>query len=643
MSLPTTQMKSATENRQYVYSFLFLAGVLLATFACYRVGFSAVFFFDDEPNLVPLGRLHSLADVYDFVFNGNAGPLGRPISLASFLLNHTAWPNDPAAFFYSNALIHLINACLLYWLLVHLFAHSRLKIPAMPWVAAWAAGLWALHPLLFSTSMFAVQRMTLLSATFVLIGLIAYLKARALPVHHKFRLPCMLFSLAGFGLLAGLSKENGFLLPIYVLVLEYTLLEQASNRDWESQIYLFLLWLIPVFTLGSLAMHWEGILAGYGSRPFTLEQRIYSESIILWDYVKQTFFPSRSGLNPFKGNEFLILEFNWKVLLALASWGCVMTLAFAKRTAWPWLAFGVSWFMVSHSIESTVIPLELYFHHRNYLASGGLLIGTVIAISQTSPKYRIWGYRVFALILAAYGFVLYQAASVWGNVPIAAALWYEEQPKSERAVQFQARALAARGDWEGAYQIIMQAAQAQPHFSAFKLQQLQTSCGIKTGEDLQRSFQFAAENLDQTYKSPATTDALDKIRQMVENQECSLTASQVLELHDLLMRNSSFQKDGNLRFELHMIRARIYKHLRELDPMMADLEAAFAIRPTLNLGTVMAYELATAELFDDAERKLKEIETHAPRNPLLRQIWQKEIKEAHAGLSAMRLHSEDQR
>ena len=63
--------------------------------------------------------------------------------------------------------------------------------------------------------------------------------------------------------------------------------------------------------------------------------------------------------------------------------GCCI--AFALLLVWRWgryLAFGIAWFLVGHSIESTVFSLELYFEHRNYFPGVGLflLAGVLFAL-----------------------------------------------------------------------------------------------------------------------------------------------------------------------------------------------------------------------------------------------------------------------
>ena len=43
------------------------------------------------------------------------------------------------------------------------------------------------------------------------------------------------------------------------------------------------------------------------------------------------------------------------------------------RHSQPALAFGLAWFLLGHSLESTFIPLEIAHEHRNYLPALGLL------------------------------------------------------------------------------------------------------------------------------------------------------------------------------------------------------------------------------------------------------------------------------
>ena len=50
------------------------------------------------------------------------------------------------------------------------------------------------------------------------------------------------------------------------------------------------------------------------------------------------------------------------------------------RRRLPVVACGILWFFVGHLLESTVIPLELMFEHRNYLPSFAVLLAVIGAV-----------------------------------------------------------------------------------------------------------------------------------------------------------------------------------------------------------------------------------------------------------------------
>ncbi len=68
------------------------------------------------------------------------------------------------------------------------------------------------------------------------------------------------------------------------------------------------------------------------------------------------------------------LKSPWTTLPAIVGLLALLILAFLFRRQRPLFSLGVAWFLVAHSITATVIPLELVFEHRNYLASAGLLL-----------------------------------------------------------------------------------------------------------------------------------------------------------------------------------------------------------------------------------------------------------------------------
>ena len=97
---------------------LLLALVLAFGFLVYQPGLSGSFQLDDWVNLGPLATLDADATpqtYLQFLVQGIASPLGRPLSLATFMAQAPDWPDNPAAFIPVNLLLHHgVRACLEY-------------------------------------------------------------------------------------------------------------------------------------------------------------------------------------------------------------------------------------------------------------------------------------------------------------------------------------------------------------------------------------------------------------------------------------------------------------------------------------------------------------------------------------------------
>ena len=264
---------------------LFLA-LVAGAYALYRNAFGAALQFDDTPNLKGLLSITDLRSLLDFVFAGEAGPLGRPLSLLSFALQAPSWPADPADFQYVNVLLHLLNGALvalLAYRVTRLFPES-IASPGM--LAVVLAGLWVIHPLLVSTSLMIVQRMTLLSATAMLSALLLFVEGRTrLPERTGSAMVIMTMAIGGGTLLSALAKENGILLPLYAWVLDGTLLSAAGlPRPRTFRVWKRLMLVAPAVALvGYVIWSWSGIVGSYQSRPFNLSERIATEAVVLWE------------------------------------------------------------------------------------------------------------------------------------------------------------------------------------------------------------------------------------------------------------------------------------------------------------------------------------------------------------------------
>ncbi|MEP0203466.1 MAG: hypothetical protein ABJ084_04390 [Halioglobus sp.] len=243
------------------------------------------------------------------------------------------------------------------------------------------AGLWLLHPLQVSTTMYVVQRMAILAALFTLaaIAIFVYLRmswARRQPTLEEVAVGGVW--IATLTLLSVLSKENGILTIPLIAVLELCIFAGVINRKTRKSLVALaglMVFAIPLVLSMVFFLQPESIVAGYSSRSFTFYERIMSEVVILKDYLGWLIFPDIEAYSFNHDNVRVVssatdLELRWSLALIVAM--LVGSASVARK--YPFFLCGALFFFVGHSLESTVLPLELQFEHRNYLPSFGIVL-----------------------------------------------------------------------------------------------------------------------------------------------------------------------------------------------------------------------------------------------------------------------------
>lgn len=420
-------------------------GMLLVTcFKIYSFGFPGAFMFDDLPNLEPLGywgAVDSFDHLLNYLGSGFSGPTGRPVALASFLIDANTWPADPYSFKRTNVLFHLLTGCGVLLFLIRfvvLIKPEATQSDRIMLACVCVAALWLLHPYWVSTSLYVIQRMAILSALFGIFSLWCYLAARCEVVRAGcFNAKAVLWiALAGILFVSGVySKENIVILPISALVLEATLHSQTPVKCalWRWLVVVGCV-LPSVALLGYLIQRgingWEVIDS---RRGFSVGDRFLAQGRILWEYLYQIIVPQ-----PYTGG--LYTQFNAPLdgtgrLLGVIGWfafAILMIVTWLLRGRWPLLFPGITLYVVGHLIESTVIPLELYFEHRNYFPGIFLaLIPLQIAFSDKISRVLIWVFSLTALLVLAV--LLWMRASLWADYPSLVESWADHSPQSVRA------------------------------------------------------------------------------------------------------------------------------------------------------------------------------------------------------------------
>lgn len=623
-------MKTFPLNSFPIFSlFAFLA--LIA--AIYAQAMQGGFIYDDAANLLPLAEVNDLDSALVYIFSGESGPLGRPVALATFALQYSAWPDAVHQFLWVNILIHLVNG-----LLVTYFAWLLAKtVPslheiALPFCAS-VGILWLLQPLHASASLHVIQRMTTLCTSFMLLGLIGYLIGRQHILGGSLRgWAIMLPSLIVFGLLAIFTKESGLLLPIYIWVLEITILPKPTEHRaflwWRRLLY------VPLLVLFAYLASHTTHLFGMTHRGFSLWQRLLSEGPILWHYLYLLLLPRASELGPFHDDLIAVqsLAQSPEAIFAWLAWLLVIVAAVMYRRRWPWFSFAIAWFLLGHALESTLVNLELYFEHRNYLPSLGIVATICAKFWQIPTNYRRTALSIAILYSALLGFVLLEVTNAWGNPRVAGQLWATKHPDSLRAVQFLANNLLAQHDLKAASKLIGSAYARHPERIGLGLEKIQLDCEL--GQDVHQQIQAIKPLIPSAPSDYSMDGTLEKYLNLSKQNKChGLDNGVILELIDALFQNPLIRQKPVFRFRLHHLKARLFYQEGLGEPTLQELEAAYAALPDLKTGVTMVTLLATNGFTERAAQKLEELRQYQPAHLIQRQQWINSLDDLEQSLS----------
>lgn len=404
-------------------------------------GLTGGFMFDDFSNIVRDKMVH--AESIDMeslrrAANAYSGPPGRPLATMSLAVDHATWGLNPWGFKLTNVFLHALNALLVFALVRRLLPLSDAPSPWGTVPAFAIAALWAIHPLQVSTVLYVIQRMEMLSLSFVLIGLLAYLHGRQRQIEGRTGWVWLVASgvLACLGLFA---KESAALFPAYTLALELTVLQFRSSDPRTSRT-LKLAYVAASTAAAALFVFW--VLPKYGSaeayyiRDFSLTERLLTQLRVVPMYLGWIVLPRPSSF-VFYYDSFPISR-GWLDPATTLFGGlflvAVLAAALGLRRRLPLVSLGLLWFLASHLLTSNVFPLELVFEHRNYFSVLAVLLAIADIVRRT-PESDVPRVRQIALVLVIVGFLgltLIRSAT-WGNSLNLSMALVQKNPNSSRA------------------------------------------------------------------------------------------------------------------------------------------------------------------------------------------------------------------
>jgi protein O-mannosyl-transferase len=309
-----------------------------------------------------------------------SGEFGRPIAMLSFSIN-AVLSQDTFYWKLTNLSIHVICGVLIYFLVKNSLCFVRPNSPNKPiLLALTVTSIWLLHPLQVSTVLYTVQRMTQLSALFIFAALLSYLIARKRQLRSESFILYQLLTWCVFFPLAIFSKENGILLPLFILLIEVFLIkkDEISNKLLGQSV-------VGLATLSIVVLmyKWDWVLGGYANREFTVSERLMTEPRVIMSYLGMLLAPMQSSMT-FMHDDFTVSKSLFEPATSFLSLSVMVILigsAFYFRKKQPIYCFGILFYFAGHLLESTFIPLYLMYEHRNYLPSLGIFLAIFVPLS----------------------------------------------------------------------------------------------------------------------------------------------------------------------------------------------------------------------------------------------------------------------
>ncbi|MEA3361376.1 MAG: tetratricopeptide repeat protein [Thermodesulfobacteriota bacterium] len=434
---------------RYLLPILFIS---LLTIIIYSNTLHSPFVFDDIPNITenPPIRLTdiNLASLKNAALGRTSK---RPIPNLSFAINFYMERYNVRGYHIVNIVIHTINGILVYLLALAVFTQLKgnpketsLQINLM---SLFASLIFVAHPINTQSVTYIVQRMNSMAVMFYLLSFFLYIRARLSNI--KWRKWALFSGVIISGILALGSKQIAATLPFIIILYEWYFF-QDMKASWLKKNIPYLM--IPIIVLAVLALIYMGenpinrILAGYGSRDFTLIERVLTQFRIIIFYISLLILPLPSRLNlihHISTSQSLINPITTLISLLIIVVLITLSVYWARKKRL--ISFAILWFFINLAIESSFIGLEMIFEHRLYLPMVGfsLMVSYIIFNYLVNRRRLTIGVCVVIIMLLGYG--AYVRNRTWRD---GITLWSDvvaKNPLSYRGYNNLGRALVRHG------------------------------------------------------------------------------------------------------------------------------------------------------------------------------------------------------
>jgi tetratricopeptide (TPR) repeat protein len=511
MSGPGKTIKSLKESVALHLVLIALLGLI-----AYSNTFDVPFQFDDIRNIVENPLVKDFSYFTDtskaetlrhYIFLGRKT---REFTYLTFFANYRLHGLNVTGYHVVNLAVHIFNALLVYLLVVLTFKTPYLLKSTLSkhsgHIALLSALLFVSHPVQTQAVTYIVQRSASLATFFYLASLALYIKWRLIKeqrilhqtqnAHAKKSMVSLSnHSLYALSLLSAVlamkTKETAFTLPLSVAAYEFIFFEGRTGRRFFYLIPLFLtISIIPLNYMSMISMYKTleeltgGAVEAARTQDISRLDYLFTEFRVIVTYLRLLVLPVNQNLDYdypvyhsfFEPQVFLSFLF----LLGVFGLGvyCLYRSRVMDRSSETHsshitdhssrlVAFGIFWFFITLSVESSIIPLHVIYEHRAYLPSAGAFSAFAVGAFLLMERFKTRETRHIAvlstvLLLILLSCATYARNTIWQSE---ATLWedvLQKSPQKARPHVNLGNAFMSKGETERAIKHFETAAKLEP-------------------------------------------------------------------------------------------------------------------------------------------------------------------------------------
>ncbi|OVE82695.1 hypothetical protein BVY03_00360 [bacterium K02(2017)] len=380
------------------------------------------FVFDDIPYIRESPPVKDISKIgQSTLYTLNKASLTRSITVLSFAFNHYLHGFDVFGFHLFNLIIHLING-----ILIWLFVYLSLNLPKLSAyknyqkeLPFFAALLFITHPVQTQAVSYLAQRFASLATLFYLFSFVIYIYFRSKKSFNLIAQTALISTCFISAVLGALSKEIVFTLPVMLLIYEFYFLDgkEALNKI-KSKAWIITPALLCFIAIPFILFEPSFVLkprVSHAGEIHTFNKYFITQFSCLITYLRLLILPIYQNLDyDFKLSQSFFSMRSFIGFWVLSGLFYTAYKCFKKHRL---ISFGVLWFLITISIESSIIPLKnLFFEHRLYLPLLGFILFSLGLAYKFIPARHTKNIKYALMIII----VLFSAASynrnkVWKN------------------------------------------------------------------------------------------------------------------------------------------------------------------------------------------------------------------------------------